>query len=118
MQMTANEIVKSYREAKEKKKQIQILSELNACSTADIKQILRDNGVQFPGPEPKADKPKAALKEPKLDHTIIIPRWVNEAVEERINRLDEEIKTMKAELEEKRVELIELSEWLQRVKEV
>ena len=128
MQMTPNEIVKSYKEAKEKKKQIQILSELNCCSTADIKQILRDNGVEFPGPNPKKAKEEktkvvAVISKdaPTLPAEKVIPeipRWVKEAVEERINRLDEEIKTMKAELEEKRVELIELSEWLQRVKEV
>ena len=128
MQMTPNEIVKSYKEAKEKKKQIEILAQLNACPVTTIREILIANGVQFPGPKPKKAKEEktkvvAVISKdaPTLPAEKVIPeipRWVKGAVEERINRLDEEIKTMKAELEEKRVELIELSEWLQRVKEV
>lgn len=66
MQMTNGEIVKSYKEAKEKKKQIEILAQLNACPIANIREILISEGVQFPGPKPKKAEEKAeAPEEPK-----------------------------------------------------
>ena len=40
MQMTVNEIRKSYMEAKYKKRQIGILADLNCCSKQDIEKIL------------------------------------------------------------------------------
>lgn len=43
--MTNGEIVKSYLAAKDKKKQIGILAELNLCSTEQIKEILIECGV-------------------------------------------------------------------------
>lgn len=40
MQMSSNEIVKSYQQATSKKNQVQILSELNGCSRNEILKIL------------------------------------------------------------------------------
>ena len=40
MEMTAHEIVRSYKEAKDKKKQVGILAQLNLCTPEDIKKIL------------------------------------------------------------------------------
>ena len=45
LSMTPSEIVLSYRQAKDKRKQITILSELNACSKGSIIEILKANGV-------------------------------------------------------------------------
>lgn len=45
MEMTDIEIVKSYRAAKEKKKQITILADLNLCQKEDIIAILVAGGV-------------------------------------------------------------------------
>lgn len=45
MEMTDFEIVSSYREAKKKKDQIEILSDLNCCSKERIIEILKENGV-------------------------------------------------------------------------
>lgn len=51
------EIVKSYKEAKFKQKQIGILAELNNCTNGDIIKVLLDNGFEktdrFPYPTPK-----------------------------------------------------------------
>ena len=47
MQMSVNEIVRSYREAKEPGKQITILAELNCCTREDIYNILKENGVDI-----------------------------------------------------------------------
>lgn len=46
MEMTDLEILRSYRQAKKKKEQITILSELNCCSKEKIIEILKNNGIQ------------------------------------------------------------------------
>ena len=46
MQMTNEEICRSYQQARHKAKQIQILAELNACQKAEIIAVLEENGVQ------------------------------------------------------------------------
>lgn len=48
MQMTEAEIVRSYQHALNRTKQISILAELNACSKAQIRDILEKNGEEVP----------------------------------------------------------------------
>lgn len=45
MEMTNNEIVSKFKRAEEKKEQISILAQLNACSEEKIKQILIHEGI-------------------------------------------------------------------------
>lgn len=45
--MTPGEIVTRYRQAKDKRGQIKILSQLNACPSEEIKQVLVENGVDI-----------------------------------------------------------------------
>lgn len=45
--MTPGEIVTRYRQAKDKRGQIKILSQLNACPSEEIKQVLVENGVEM-----------------------------------------------------------------------
>lgn len=45
MQMTSEEILRDFRQAKHKKEQIKILAELNACSVEEIVDILKAQGV-------------------------------------------------------------------------
>ena len=47
MEMTAHEIVRSYKEAKDKKKQVGILAQLNLCTPEDIKKILVEGGINW-----------------------------------------------------------------------
>lgn len=47
MEMSNHDIVKSYKEAKDKKEQIKILSQLNVCSTETIRKILIEEGIPF-----------------------------------------------------------------------
>lgn len=56
MQMSAEEICRDYRQAKDPKAQIRILADLNACSPAHIKKILQEGGeaVAVPGRPAKA----------------------------------------------------------------
>lgn len=45
MIMTDGEIMCAFREAKDKSKQVKILSEINCCSVDKIISILQNNGV-------------------------------------------------------------------------
>lgn len=56
---SAEEIVRSYRTAKNPKAQIQVLADLNACSTKEIRQVLVGEGV-LPRETEAAKKPKNA----------------------------------------------------------
>ena len=67
MEMAAHEIVRSYKEAKDKKKQVSILAQLNLCTPEDIKKILVEGGInwrelprgkriQAPPPTPERNK--------------------------------------------------------------
>ena len=48
MQMTVEEIIRNYTEAKDKSKQIGILADLNGCDKEKIRSILRTKGVPLP----------------------------------------------------------------------
>ncbi len=45
MDMTAAEILKNYREAKDKKRQVRILADMNVCTIDEIKAILIAGGI-------------------------------------------------------------------------
>lgn len=124
MQMTDSEIIKSYKEAKEKKKQIEILAQLNACPVTTIREILIANGVQFPGPKPKKAKEEktkvvAVISKgaPKLPVEKVIPEFVEKVVNERLANLREAISISEDRLKELRAEESELSYWLMKMKE-
>ncbi len=46
LEMTPEEIVRSYREALDKKHQLEILADLNVCSEDVIRKVLIENGVR------------------------------------------------------------------------
>lgn len=48
MQMTVEEIIRNYTQAKDKSKQIGILADLNGCDKEKIRSILRTKGVPLP----------------------------------------------------------------------
>lgn len=48
MQMTVEEIIRSYTQAKDKSKQIGILADLNGCDKEKIRAILISKGCQMP----------------------------------------------------------------------
>lgn len=64
MNMEAVEIVREYRTAKSKQKQIGILAELNLCSKAKIVEILRAAGEELPGNYGKKKAAKPAGQKP------------------------------------------------------
>lgn len=58
MQMSREDIVKSYKESKDKRHQIEVLADLNCIDKDAIRAILYEAGVPLPG------KPKAQIKKP------------------------------------------------------
>ena len=128
MEMSENEIVKSYIKAQYKTRQVKILAELNTCSTATIEGILRKNGITYPpvkGAKSKAEHEvyekimneelnKPIITKPLATPEVkkIVPDAVANLVRQRIIDLD----CMLQELDEKRkaflAEATELREFM------
>lgn len=68
MQMSEKEIVRSYTNAKDKRSQVGVLAELNACPNDAIREILERNGISAPKPGRKSQK-KEEPKKPKAQLT-------------------------------------------------
>lgn len=136
MQMTESEITRSYRQADDKKAQIRILAELNACQREDIINILTAAG------EIKALRKKAAPKEkiPKIRKTTVrrtrksgggvseadtvyvskeVSRILCEGVdslEESLHRLEAEEKKIHLDIAKRKEEYRAYVEFIKRVK--
>lgn len=63
MEMSNEEIVRRYKEAKNKQQQITILAELNSVKKEDIKAILKENGVDLRGGDYKSKKKPAIINQ-------------------------------------------------------
>lgn len=130
MQMSNEEIVRSYREAKNKAKQLEILAELNACDTQKIKDILIGSGmdhrrlprgerektaVQTEEARPEKEKRAAVKKKPENTQCgsvkpvkkedpeppkIYIPEIVKQAVTEKMIQVQESMDQNVADLSE------------------
>ena len=98
MQMTEKEIIRSYKEALNKRKQIEVLSDLNACPREDIVNILSAAGVyNKPGKKPakKEDIPRVKrikIKAVKSGEVSAMPEDAKKEMDENIRRQLEEIK--------------------------
>ena len=82
MQMSNDEIVRNYREAKDKAKQLGILAELNACDEQKIKDILTEGGIDYRSfprnkREKKATEPEADDKPEKAKRAAVQKKPVN-----------------------------------------
>ena len=113
--MTEQEIVLKYNRADNKKGQVKILAELNACDKDEIINILVKNGVNIEAPKKRGRPPKVAdvkvakkvdeeqlykevfksatvKKEPKKQEQVpCIPAVVKKICQERISLLTEKI---------------------------
>ncbi len=70
MEMSADEIVREYRTAKNKGKQVTILSELNGCTREDIIAILSAGGIN-PKELPRSRKKANIVPEGQQAHCVI-----------------------------------------------
>lgn len=114
MQMTNDEIIMSYRQAKNRSEQIKILSELNACTVDEICTILKAGGVD--GREIGGVRRGLKKPEPKKINTATVSEITGKApanfsgVRGRIRYLLEQRKLIDNELAEIAQQLHELTE--------
>ncbi len=79
MEMSNEEIIRRYKQAKHKAAQIQILAELNACPKSKILEIVSDSiAPKHPAPA----QPKEQLETVKVDNLASFEEYV-------VNRMDE-----------------------------
>lgn len=129
MEMTETEIIKKYKEAPSLSR-IQMIADLNGCTTKEIRDILRNSGESIKEPKKRASKPKKNTKaettkkddtkktsnkaEPveveKPAESISIPVVVLEMCQERINYTNRQISAFIESIDQlnlQREELIE-----------
>lgn len=83
MQMTEDEIVRSYKNAKNRNTQVTVLAQLNACPKEQIEQILEQKGVI----KKKQDVPE-------------MPEVIKEMITVRMIEITEQMDKLGAELKE------------------
>lgn len=75
MKMTEADIIRDYLEAKDKKKQVEILADMNLCTKKEMAQYLADNGMQVDkrllagDPRKRKEKPIFIPDEPEPELT-------------------------------------------------
>lgn len=89
MQMSVNEIKRSYDEAKNKKRQIDILADLNCCSREEIEKIVKVESNRI-AKMPVEEQFKPMKENISLDE-------VNSKLYARLDELDKQIKTLEDE---------------------
>lgn len=130
MNMTENEIIRQYKEAKDKREQVKILADMNLCEVEEIEKILKDNGQRLPvrhlkkkpqnePSEETEDIPAPAiepLEKPYAAGTksggFHVPDKVKELVDAKMVRLQEAIDIYREKIKEYETELEELSGFL------
>ena len=108
MQMSEGEIVRSYNHAENRQKQIKILSELNACSKAQIREILERNGCEVPHygnrytgkvkeepkKEPKRSSVRMSERKKKSDSSNLSTRLLKSEESEDVGTCQQDVGTM------------------------
>lgn len=134
MNMTENEIIRQYKEAKDKREQIKILADMNLCEREEIEKILKDNGQRLPAQAPKKkpqnepsketeDIPAPAMEPPEKPYAagtkaggFHVPDKVKELVDAKMVRLQEAIDIYREKIKEYETDLEELNGFLQNCK--
>ena len=111
MQMTNEEIIKSYKEAKDKKKQIKILADLNTCDANIIKEILIEAGETATRVYKRAAKKPAEEKTAKTEKQEL-PAAIIKSLTMRINELGAAITLQEAKIEELKQERSDIEDFL------
>ena len=130
MTMTPAEIAKSYREAKDRRAQIGILADLNACKKPDILAALVEAGEltpedavklqpkkpsrrprQTPAPAPAADPPREGYTRliveppaPQEQTPTPEPEELDHALAEAVEAIAEQVKRLRAERDKRLAE--------------
>ena len=85
---TNDEIVQMYRDAKDKKKEIRILAELNCCVPQTIRRILNSEGIKLSNRK-EEEKENDDKKKPGLELPAFITK---EIIGTRLSGIEEEIR--------------------------
>ena len=80
MNMTDSEIIRDYKEASNKVKQIGILADMNECKKGRIIEILLAHGVDIPGNFKKPVETAVPVIKPETPETLRIIRPVDKTV--------------------------------------
>lgn len=89
MEMSREEIVRRYKEAKYKKGYIQILADLNGVDKSEIRKILIDAGITLPG-NPNFGTPMAKIKKTiKKDKGMEPVKETKNVIEETVRKISE-----------------------------
>ncbi len=95
---TQDEICRSYRMAKDRTKQIQIMAELNGVSREEIiKTLVR--GGEIPGDETEQNTGSKAKVISEAVVMPCMPRAVRDALFKRIDELEQQIKPLERQME-------------------
>ena len=110
LEMTVEEIVRSYREAKDKAAQLEILADLNVCSKEEIRRVLLEGGVK------QQELPRKRTRKGEAIAEVTVEASVDEGLEEARRRdiIEEALKVLQGKLLD---ECIELQEAFLRIKE-
>ena len=110
LEMTLEEIVRSYREAKDKAAQLEILADLNVCSREEIRRVLLEGGVK------QQELPRKRTRRSEVAEETVVEAPVDEGLEvaRRRDLVEEALKALKGKLMD---ECIELQEEFLRIKE-
>lgn len=84
MQMTDTEIVSKYKRAENKKEQISILAQLNACDEDEIKKVLLKGGLTEDDLPKKRGRKPGAKETKKMPEEKVIAEEKNEALAEML----------------------------------
>lgn len=133
MEMKPEEIVRRYKMADNKGQIVRILSELNLCSQEQIREIIREAGIDVgtPGRKKKptvTKKPqvkKVEVKEmPVVDQKpvveepkVIVPNVVVKLAETEMQRIEKELEEMQAYMIDLEHQRASIEVWLDTVRE-
>lgn len=84
--MSSEEILREYREAKNKKQQITILADQNLCTRGEIIKILIEAGEDM-----ECMKPKKGSTKEMVVPVVMLPDVILSALYEKMDQLDKEI---------------------------
>ena len=108
MQMTEEEICKSFKEAKDHRKQVGILADLNCCSKDEIRKILMKNGID----PPRTGNRYTALKKGDFPEIRVVPRCAISILKKNVRDIDEELKILDVKIQYLKNTRKELTEFL------
>lgn len=114
MEMTNDEIVVRYRQAKKKGEQVQILADLNSCSVGDIIEILVAAGVDRRNfsrliAKMKKEKKQPEAKKPAAENELAAALAI---IYDRVRELNEQKANINGELAEISVMINRLDDFI------